>query len=119
PVPASIPSEGHFPARRSRGTAAPESSMRPFRVAGTAAGLAAGGVAWGHFEAGWVRLRTLAVPVPELPRELEGLRIAHLSDFHLGVPSRGEHAVEPAVAWVEERRPDLVALTGDLLSRRN
>src|SRR2546423_190040 len=79
--------EGQFPARRARGTAAPESSMRPCRVAGAAGGLAAGGVAWGHFEAGWVRLRTLAVPVPELPRELEGLRIAQLSDFHLGAPS--------------------------------
>jgi predicted MPP superfamily phosphohydrolase len=45
------------------------------------------------------------------------MRIAHLSDFHLGVPSRGERAVERAVAWVEERRPDVVAISGDLLSR--
>lgn len=58
------------------------------------------------------------VSVPGLPEELEGLRVAHLSDFHLGLPSRGERAVERAVAWVEERRPDLVAITGDLLSRR-
>ena len=28
-------------------------------------------------------------PVPGLPPELDGLRIAHLSDFHLGVPSPG------------------------------
>jgi predicted MPP superfamily phosphohydrolase len=52
-----------------------------------------------------------------LPRELDGLRIAHLSDFHLGPPSRGERAVERAVAWVEERQPDLTLLTGDLLTR--
>ena len=45
------------------------------------------------------------------------MRVAHLSDFHLGLPSRGEHAVERAVKWVSERRPDLVAITGDLLSR--
>ncbi len=55
--------------------------------------------------------------MPGLPAELDGLRVAHLSDFHLGVPSRGRHAVERAVDWVEERRPDLVCLTGDLLSR--
>ena len=74
-------------------------------------------VAYGWFEAGWVRLRQLEVEVPGLPPGLDGLRIAHLSDFHLGVPSRGVRAVERAVAWVEERKPDLVCVTGDLLSR--
>jgi hypothetical protein len=64
-----------------------------------------------------VRLRTLDVPVSGLPPELDGLRIAHLSDFHLGVPSRGARAVERAVDWVAERRPDLVCVTGDLISR--
>jgi predicted MPP superfamily phosphohydrolase len=52
-----------------------------------------------------------------LPPELDGIRIAHLSDFHLGVPSRGTRAVERAVRWVEDRQPDLVVITGDLLSR--
>ena len=47
------------------------------------------------------------------------MRIAHLSDFHLGVPSRGLRAVRDAVAWVGERRPDLVCVTGDLVSRRS
>jgi uncharacterized protein len=59
----------------------------------------------------------LDLPVPGLPRELDGVRIAHLSDFHLGVPSRGAAAVERAVEWVADRRPDLVCITGDLLSR--
>jgi predicted MPP superfamily phosphohydrolase len=76
-----------------------------------------GGLAWGHFEAGWVRLRTLAVPLDRLPPELDGLRIVHLADLHLGVPSRGAHAVERAVEWARERNPDLVLLSGDLLSR--
>ena len=72
---------------------------------------------YGWFEAGWVRLRVLEVPVPGLPPELDGLRIAHVSDFHLGVPSRGARAVARAADWVAERRPDLVCVTGDLLSR--
>jgi predicted MPP superfamily phosphohydrolase len=74
-------------------------------------------VGWGWFEAGWVRLRVRDLPVEGVPHALDGLRIAHLSDFHLGVPSRGALAVRRAVAWVEERRPDLVCVTGDLLSR--
>ena len=69
------------------------------------------------FEAGWVRLRVLELSLPGLPPELDGLRIAHLSDFHLGVPSRGRHAVERAVRWVAKRKPDLVCVTGDLVSR--
>ncbi len=79
--------------------------------------VAGAGLGWGWFEAGWVRLRALEVPLPRLPRELAGLRIAHLSDFHLGLPSRGSHAVEQAVAWVEQRQPELVLVTGDLVSR--
>jgi predicted MPP superfamily phosphohydrolase len=64
-----------------------------------------------------VRLRTRELELPGLPEELDGLRIAHLSDFHLGVPSRGAHAAERAADWVAERRPDIVCITGDLLSR--
>jgi len=85
--------------------------LTPFAAA------ALGALAWGWFEAGWVRLRELACPVPGLPEELAGLRIAHLSDFHLGVPSRGAVAVERAVDWAAARRPELVCLTGDLLTR--
>jgi uncharacterized protein len=77
---------------------------------------AAAGLGWGWFEAGWVRLRERDVEVPGLPPELDGLRIAHLSDFHLGVPSRGARAVELAVEWTAARAPDLVCVTGDLLT---
>jgi predicted MPP superfamily phosphohydrolase len=78
----------------------------------------AGGLAWGHFEAGWVRLDELDCPLDRLPGELAGLRIAHLSDFHLGFPSRGGKAVRRAVDWVAAREPDLALVSGDLLSRR-
>jgi predicted MPP superfamily phosphohydrolase len=80
-------------------------------------GLAAAGLGWGWFEAGWVRLRALDVTLDRLPAELDGLRVAHLSDFHLGLPSRGSRAVERAVEWVRVRRPELVCVTGDLVSR--
>jgi predicted MPP superfamily phosphohydrolase len=74
---------------------------------------------WGWFEAGWLRKRIVDVELAGVPPELDGLRIAHLSDFHLGVPSRGLRAVREAVSWVSERRPDLVCITGDLVSRRS
>jgi len=83
----------------------------------TLGGIGLAAAAWGHFEAGWVRLRTLPVPLRDLPGELNGLRIAHLSDFHLGFPSRGEHTVHKAVHWAAARKPDLTVISGDLLSR--
>jgi predicted MPP superfamily phosphohydrolase len=75
--------------------------------------------AWGWYEAGWLRRRVLEVELEGVPAALDGIRIAHLSDLHLGVPSRGRQATESAIRWVAERRPDLVLLTGDLVSRRS
>jgi uncharacterized protein len=76
-----------------------------------------GCVVYGWLEAGRLRRRVLEVGVRNLPEDLEGLRIGHLSDFHLGAPmSRGNAASEKAVAWVSQRAPDLVCVTGDLVS---
>ena len=80
-------------------------------------GVVGAAVGWGWFEAGWVRLRSVDVSLPRLPQALGGVRVAHLSDLHLGLPSRGSRAVERAVDWVCERQPDLVVVTGDLVSR--
>src|SRR5205807_5241226 len=77
-------------------------------------GVSAAGLGWGWFEAGWVRLRRIELAIAGLTDEL---RIVHLSDFHLGVPSRGSSAVRRAVEWAVERDPDLVCVTGDLISR--
>ncbi len=79
--------------------------------------MAASALAYGWFEAGWLRTRVLEVPVTGLPPGLDGLRVAHLSDFHFGPVSRGSIAGRRAAEWVRSRRPDLVVVTGDLLSR--
>ena len=84
------------------------------RSSSAVAVLAALAMAW--FEAGWLRTRVLEVPVPGLPPELDGLRIAHLSDFHLGVPSRGASRSSAPSSGCAAARPDLVCVTGDLLS---
>ena len=92
--------------------------MTGWTWAGVAAGgTVAGAAGWGLYEAGWVRLKTLDVKLARLPEELAGLRLVHLSDFHLGPPSRGAHAVERAAEWTAQRKPDLVLITGDLISR--
>lgn len=42
-------------------------------------------------------------------------RIAHLSDIHFGAHDR--RIVDATTAWLEERRPDLVVISGDLTQR--
>ena len=72
---------------------------------------------YGWLEAGWLRKRVLEVPIDGLPEALDGIRIGHLSDFHLGAPlSLGNRASARAVDWVAQRRPEIVCVTGDLVS---
>jgi uncharacterized protein len=85
---------------------------------GAAGALAAGGLAWSLFEAQWVDLVERDAPVPRLPPELDGVTILHVSDFHLGTVSFNARTLERAVQWAERRPVDLVAVTGDLVSRR-
>ena len=63
-----------------------------------------------------MRFRQLELELQRLPPELDGLRIVHLSDFHFGVPSPGIGAVWQAAVWTRELEPDLVAISGDLLT---
>lgn len=80
-------------------------------------GAAGAAAAWSLWEAQWVELVERDVPVPSLPRELDGLRVLHLSDFHLGTRSLNGRALARATKWASDREIDLVAITGDLVSR--
>ena len=54
------------------------------------------------------------VRTPRWPAELDGLRIVHASDFHLGELLPLEQALE-VVERIADQQPDLVAITGDLV----
>lgn len=58
-------------------------------------------------------VRRVTVPLAKLPARAHGLRIALVSDLHLG-PALGRGFCERVVATVNETRPDLIALVGDL-----
>ena len=56
-----------------------------------------------------------AIGLRRLPRELDGLRIVHLSDIHHS-PFTGREQIERAVEAANSLQPDIVALTGDYIS---
>ncbi len=61
-----------------------------------------------------VELEQRTVPLDRLPPELEGLRIAHLTDLHMSgrlTIDYFEAITEAVNAW----RPDLVCVTGDII----
>jgi len=80
-------------------------------------GLAAAGAVAGAAEACAVERVHRRLRVPTLEPGLAGLRVAHVSDLHLGAPGVNATAARRAIRLVREARPDLIAITGDLLSR--
>jgi predicted MPP superfamily phosphohydrolase len=59
-------------------------------------------------------VRTVEVRTAAWPREYDGLRIAHVTDFHLGHLMPVERAID-AVQRVAALRPDVLACTGDVV----
>jgi predicted MPP superfamily phosphohydrolase len=51
--------------------------------------------------------------LPRWPAEQDGLRVALLSDLHVGSPGNGASKLEEVVARVNRARPDVVLLAGD------
>jgi len=92
----------------------------PFGASGTAgrwalgmgAALVAGLALAGYAGARRLVVRRLDVRVDDLPPGLEGMRIAQISDLHVGPHTSRRHLARVAAA-VREARPDLIAITGD------
>ncbi|MGE4095846.1 MAG: metallophosphoesterase [Candidatus Binatia bacterium] len=63
------------------------------------------------------RVEEREITVPRWPRELDGLRIAHLSDIHVGGAMNRQRLLYMA-ALTNNAQPDLVVHTGDFLTHR-
>ncbi|MGK8508016.1 metallophosphoesterase [Nocardia asiatica] len=77
-------------------------------AAATTVGLGAYGVLNGP------TVKHVTVPLAKLPRRADGFRIAVVSDVHLG-PTLGRGFAERVVRTVNDTRPDLIAVVGDLV----
>lgn len=93
-------------------------SRRRFLVDGPCAVMAVGGagvLGRGEFVDPWsLRTSSYTVPIRGLPRTLEGLRLAQLSDTHLG-PRIPASFIRASVEAALNLEPDLFILTGDYI----
>lgn len=65
----------------------------------------------------WLRIKRLTISLPHLPLGLDGLRIVHLSDLHVGseVPA---WFLRRVMTTVQCLTPDAIVLTGDFVHSR-
>ena len=83
-------------------------------VGGAAVAFGFGSTAWGaSLGQSRVRVDAVAVPLREVSAELQCLRIAHISDLHIG-PLLGPAKLRGFVEQVNALDADLVAITGDI-----
>ena len=72
----------------------------------------------GYFGAGHLVVRRVDVEVPGLAPEFDGLRIAQLSDLHVG-PHTSRRFLRRIVEATGKLSADLIAVTGDLVDDRS
>jgi uncharacterized protein len=99
----------------------PQPDRREFiikTVRGAALGTAVAGGVWGlvrsEFRPAAVR-RTIRLK--NLPPAMDGLKIAHMSDLHLGAWT-SPRIIPNALALTRDLKPDLVVITGDFIDYR-
>lgn len=63
-------------------------------------------------------IEEIELPVVGLPSRLDGYRIAHLSDVHLTGEIHADYATH-VVARATQARPDMIALTGDIIDKQS
>jgi uncharacterized protein len=65
---------------------------------------------------GWLQLERVDLAIPGFPPGLEQLTIGHMSDLHLSA-AVGPELIAEAVATLNAQQPDLIAITGDFVTR--
>ena len=76
--------------------------------------LSVGIIVYGYFEAKNIRTERLYIRTSRLPEGVEKVRIAQISDLHLGAFVR-EVMIERVIKIIREEAPDIIVSTGDLV----
>jgi uncharacterized protein len=75
------------------------------------------GTAFGIVRRNRFRVTEVSVPIPDLSKDLDGLRIVQITDIHLS-EFMSERELATAIDMANETRANLALVTGDLITRR-
>jgi len=70
------------------------------------------GVLYCYVENNWIETENIKVEINNFPKELSGLKIAHLSDVHL---PKNASTIDNIILKVKSQSPDIILLTGDII----
>ncbi len=91
---------------------------RILRTAGAAlCVLPVAGTGFGFVRRNRFHLSEVSIPIPNLPKDLDGLRIVQITDIHLS-EFLNERELASAIDMANETRANLALITGDLITRR-
>lgn len=71
-------------------------------------------VGYCFYENNFIDLEKIELNIKNLGKDMEGLKIAHISDLHL---NRGEFFLHELIDALKKEKPDLIFITGDLVDR--
>ena len=81
--------------------------------------LTIGGAGYGHLiEPNWFKVETVKLRLPRLSRKFSGLRVAQISDIHMGGWMNRER-FQRVAELITTEKPDLLLITGDFIIGRN
>jgi len=69
---------------------------------------------YGYYEAKAIRAERLTIKTSKLPDGKDRIRVAQISDLHLG-PIVRENMLDKVIAIIEREKPDIIVSTGDLV----
>ena len=82
-------------------------------IKGIVGGLGAIGTAWGLYNAVKTPvIKKVEIPITDLPKSLQGLRMAQISDLHVG-SMIGKDFISKVVEKIDKINPDILFFTGD------
>lgn len=84
--------------------------------------LIVGGTMWGHYVTRLgIQVRETQITSDKLPQSMDGLRIAHISDFHINSMNspEGHKLCTEIIDHLIQLKPDMICFTGDLVTIRS
>lgn len=71
-------------------------------------------LAYIYLQNNWIDIEHIDVKINDLPKGLQGLKIAHISDVHI---PRNASTIINLINKVHKENPDIIVMTGDILDR--